>query len=418
MNLAAGSETTKDSLIQHGTLTLLNRILLKQIGTNAMFRLDNFAILFALEALLHLSFSEKNRVVLREKYGDLLGAVRAISRSSSAAAVLTGSEEDSEEDIHEKILKAAEGVLFLIDEISVSGVSKRPLYDIMISYCWAESKQHANALCSLFERWGLTVWLDVRQIRGSTFEKMAEGIESSRLVVICIGERYERSASCRLECEYAAVLGRTIVPVYTTTGYTARGWLGLIVGGKKYYKLGEEKLWKLKEIIIIWDELIRDVRQLLTVDLLCTSSPSTSSSPLSTSNSSLPLSSSTTSSSSSSSSSSFSSFSSSSTPSTLSSSLRSSGEGVSIGGSSLMLFSSSKEWGIDEVCEWLRSLPVSESVIDSFQKEKMSGVTLKELWELYHTSPSLYLEICQSKFHYENMGDVFRVLAALREMFH
>ena len=57
---------------------------------------------------------------------------------------------------------------------------------------------------------------------------MAEGVEKSKLLLVCVGEKYQLSAACRLECEYASVLKKPIVPVKTRE-YVPSGWLGLIL---------------------------------------------------------------------------------------------------------------------------------------------------------------------------------------------
>ena len=45
---------------------------------------------------------------------------------------------------------------------------------------------------------------------------------------MCVGEKYQLSAACRLECEYASVLKKPIVPVKTRECVPS-GWLGLIL---------------------------------------------------------------------------------------------------------------------------------------------------------------------------------------------
>ena len=44
---------------------------------------------------------------------------------------------------------------------------------------------------------GYKVWIDVENIKGSTLEAMALGIEQAAVVVICASEKYKISPNCR-----------------------------------------------------------------------------------------------------------------------------------------------------------------------------------------------------------------------------
>jgi hypothetical protein len=43
-----------------------------------------------------------------------------------------------------------------------------------------------------------SVWLDVDNINGGVLESMAEAVENSSIVLICMNEQYKQSYYCRL----------------------------------------------------------------------------------------------------------------------------------------------------------------------------------------------------------------------------
>jgi male-specific lethal 1 len=44
---------------------------------------------------------------------------------------------------------------------------------------------------------GYKAWIDVEQMEGSTLQAMAEAVENSCVVLVCISERYKDSPNCR-----------------------------------------------------------------------------------------------------------------------------------------------------------------------------------------------------------------------------
>jgi hypothetical protein len=47
------------------------------------------------------------------------------------------------------------------------------------------------------ENLGLKVWIDIEAISGSSLESMANAIEDSICVLMCMTEKYKQSANCR-----------------------------------------------------------------------------------------------------------------------------------------------------------------------------------------------------------------------------
>jgi hypothetical protein len=113
-------------------------------------------------------------------------------------------------------------------------------YDIMISYCWA-NKPLCRLIYERFQQDRYFVWFDENEMHGSICERMAEGIEKSDFILICMSSGYKKSLNCQAEAEYAFKREKKIVPLMVEPKYKADGWLGLIVGSKLYVKFAEKQ---------------------------------------------------------------------------------------------------------------------------------------------------------------------------------
>ena len=82
----------------------------------------------------------------------------------------------------------------------------------MISYSWAVKKQLVVLFCKFLRAAGLDVWRDeegsniLSEMKGATDERMAEAIELSHTVIICVSSNYKTSANCRQEGKYTNAL--------------------------------------------------------------------------------------------------------------------------------------------------------------------------------------------------------------------
>lgn len=101
----------------------------------------------------------------------------------------------------------------------------------MISYN-SGSREMCLKIKAFLEYHGHRVWIDVENIGGSSLEAMANALENSKAVLMCMSEKYKQSANCRAEAEYAFQLGKPIIPLIMQKGYRADGWLGIILGSK------------------------------------------------------------------------------------------------------------------------------------------------------------------------------------------
>jgi hypothetical protein len=83
---------------------------------------------------------------------------------------------------------------------------------VMVSYCWNTNakpelvKQLVDALRSF----SYEVWRDedgsayVEKMQGSVDDRMAEAVEHSYAVIICVSEEYKQSDNCKFEANYAS----------------------------------------------------------------------------------------------------------------------------------------------------------------------------------------------------------------------
>lgn len=130
---------------------------------------------------------------------------------------------------------------------AVSGQDRR---HIMISYCWDESARPdlVRKLAGRLRSLGYDIWLDaegstlVPPIGGCVDDCMAEAVQCSDTVIVCVSPKYKQSANCRMEATYACHLAKRgdlrlcfvmMDENYTTvtTPQYCDGWLGLMTGG-------------------------------------------------------------------------------------------------------------------------------------------------------------------------------------------
>src|SRR5205085_7334604 len=77
---------------------------------------------------------------------------------------------------------------------------------------------------------GYRIWIDFDQMCGNVMDTMAQAIEQSNTVIICMSEEYQRSSYCRAEAHYAFQRQRKIVPAILQQHYKPDGWLLFLIG--------------------------------------------------------------------------------------------------------------------------------------------------------------------------------------------
>lgn len=94
---------------------------------------------------------------------------------------------------------------------------------IMISYN-KDSREYCLRIKNELEKIGKRCWIDVDNICGSSLEAMAEAIEKSECILVCMTELYKLSPNCRLEAEYIIQRKKPFVPLIMQNGYKPDGW--------------------------------------------------------------------------------------------------------------------------------------------------------------------------------------------------
>ncbi len=157
---------------------------------------------------------------------------------------------------NEQMRKIANGILWNLEsnheDRPVSEKDDEMSFDIMISYSHKD-KILCKQIYDELIRAGYRVWIDFDQMHGNVMDAMAEAIERSNIVIICMSEQYRRSNYCRAEAYYAFQRQLRIVPVLVQTHYKPDGWLLFLVGQLLYvdftkYEFSQAVAMLLKEL--------------------------------------------------------------------------------------------------------------------------------------------------------------------------
>ena len=136
-----------------------------------------------------------------------------------------------------KISKAVNGLLWVLNathrENEVSGINDEIKFDLMISYAHKE-KDICKKLYDELIQANYRVWIDFDQMHGSIMDAMAQAIEQSKTIILCMSEQYQRSNYCRAEAQYAFKRKSKIVPILVQKYYKPDGWLSFLVGPLLY----------------------------------------------------------------------------------------------------------------------------------------------------------------------------------------
>lgn len=105
---------------------------------------------------------------------------------------------------------------------------------IMISYS-RENKEICMELNKILISKGYKTWIDVGDSKSENLlDMMADAVENASIVLLCYSNSYKMSSNCRLEAEYARKLGKNLIPIKVESKYNPDGWLGILLGEKKY----------------------------------------------------------------------------------------------------------------------------------------------------------------------------------------
>ncbi len=179
-----------------------------------------------MEIIWSLIFNNEIHKILIEEYDNFIIYLKTVLINSNEQGVQA----------------AAKGILWKLENESI--IKKQILdknenkisdenYDIMISYSHS-NKDLCHQVHQTLIKLNYRVWLDFENMYGSTLQSMAQAIESSTIILICMSNPYKQSAYCRSEAEYAFTRQRHIIPLVMEKKYRPDGWLGFICASKMY----------------------------------------------------------------------------------------------------------------------------------------------------------------------------------------
>ena len=121
-------------------------------------------------------------------------------------------------------------------------------YDLMISYSHKD-KEICQRLYDDLISMGYRIWIDFNMMHGNMMDAMAEAIEQSKAIIICMSEQYRRSNYCRAEAQYAFQKQLQIVPILVQKHYKPDGWLCFLIGPLMYVDFTKYEYSKALEML-------------------------------------------------------------------------------------------------------------------------------------------------------------------------
>lgn len=103
----------------------------------------------------------------------------------------------------------------------------------MISYCSTE-KSLCEKIFEYLHTHGYRVWFDETNMHGNTISTMANAIENSQTIIICMSDNYQKSNACRHEVDFAYVKQRRIIPLVVQSNFQPQEWLAFIIGSSPH----------------------------------------------------------------------------------------------------------------------------------------------------------------------------------------
>jgi len=284
-------------------------------------------------------------------------------RGKSETAMTTPLEEASSRKSADETL-----VLFLRDEAPAieakhkearkelerknSSDSQQRKRHVLLSYNW-DHQELAKKVRAELGRRGFEVWFDIEQIHGSTLAAMAEAVENSAAVLVCMSQKYQESQNCRLEAEYSLQQTKPIIPLVFQEKWRPSGWLGMLLGAKMYFD------FTTGDFNARIDEVAKELERHVNAG------PITGA--------------------------------------------------ASVSGETKQR-EDGKKWTAEKVQEWLKANGASAAVVDKFAAADMDGVALWELWMLRKEGYPDY-HVLLRELGFDKTGALLRFTSSLRTLF-
>jgi hypothetical protein len=180
----------------------------------------------ALEILLALTFNDDAALQLKQNSA-FMSTLKAILSSSAEQRL-----QRPAESLIWKLEKEEMKIATSDAAVPAFGCSTHT-YDIMLSYSHSD-KDLCHRIHDRLVNDNFRVWLDRDYMHGGTMVAMADAIENSEFVLICMSDTYKQSAYCQSEAHYAFERRCHLIPLIVKANYRPDGWLGMIVTGKMY----------------------------------------------------------------------------------------------------------------------------------------------------------------------------------------
>ena len=155
-----------------------------------------------------------------------------------------------EECNNEKMRKKIFGILWNLELNRLDRtISEITVFDIMISYSHKDELL-AKQIYEELVKFGYHVWIDYDQMHGNVMDAMAQAIERSQTIIICMSEQYRKSNYCRAEAHYAFQRQLKIVPILLQEHYQPDGWLLFLIGQLLYVDFTKYEFPRAIELLI------------------------------------------------------------------------------------------------------------------------------------------------------------------------
>jgi hypothetical protein len=153
---------------------------------------------------------------------------------------------------NEQMQKITHGILWNLEsnhkDRTAAEINNGDTFEIMISYSHTDEIICRKIYDELINH-GYRVWIDFDQMHGNVMDAMAQAIEHSNTILICMSEQYRRSNYCRAEAYYAFQRQLKIVPVLLEHHYKPDGWLLFLIGQLLYVDFTKNEFSRAMEIL-------------------------------------------------------------------------------------------------------------------------------------------------------------------------
>jgi hypothetical protein len=106
-----------------------------------------------------------------------------------------------------------------------NGIPIRHNFDCMISYQWAKQDVVRNIYMNLNMR-NLNIWFDIwGNMQGNCNDSMSLAVECSKVIIVCLNDKYLESENCQLEFKYAVYRGKPFIFILTEPNLKIENWL-------------------------------------------------------------------------------------------------------------------------------------------------------------------------------------------------